>query len=82
MEVSGGNLWHIIVTGASFATCFVMEVASTSAGKAEPNLTEVRITSASKPTGVRRGGCPHPCDFEVFSKISGESARGRKRTVR
>ena len=34
------------------------EVASTSAGKAEPNLTEVIFTSASKPSVVRRVGCP------------------------
>ena len=33
MEVSGGNLWHIIVTGASFATCFVLEVASSARSK-------------------------------------------------
>ena len=36
-----------IMTSASFADCYVAEVASTSANKAEPYLTEVILTQAS-----------------------------------
>jgi len=48
-----------ILTSVSFEDYFAAEVASTSAGKAEPKLTEVIFTSAPKPRAVRRLGCPH-----------------------
>jgi hypothetical protein len=58
---SCSKLTEVIQTDASFGISFEMEVASTSAGKAEPNLTEVIFTSAPKPRAVRRLVCPHPC---------------------
>jgi len=48
-----------IHTDATSSYAKLSEVASTSAGKTEPNLTEVRTTSAPKQAAVRRLGCPH-----------------------
>jgi len=45
---------------ASFEIFFLLTVTSPAAGKAEPNLTEVIFTSASKPRTVQRTGCPLP----------------------
>ena len=47
-----------ILTSVSFEEYIATAVASSSASKAEPNLTEVIITSAPKPRAVRRVGCP------------------------
>ncbi len=46
-------------TSDSFPICNLQAAASASAGKAEPNLTEVIFTSAPKPRVLRRTGCPH-----------------------
>ena len=49
---------EVTLTAVTCVDSFVHEVASASAGKAEPNLTEVIFTSAPKPRAVRRVGCP------------------------
>jgi hypothetical protein len=45
-------------TECNLRSSYAAAVASTSAGKAEPNLTEVIFTSAPKPSAVRRVGAP------------------------
>jgi hypothetical protein len=55
---SCSKLTEMIQTDASFGISFEMEVASTSAGKAEPFLTEVITTSAPKQAAVRAQGLP------------------------
>ena len=58
--------YRVVACGDPTTACIsrifkLAAVASSSAGKAEPNLTEVIFTSAPKPKAVGRLGCPHLC---------------------
>jgi len=57
-------------TSSSSCRYQAAEVCPPSASKAEPNLTVVRITSASKPKGVRRLDAPTSCTYAAGIRVA------------